>query len=102
MGEQGGQIQVLLHTAVGLVFVVPYGIFQVRHFLTWYQQRVTAVMVLGYALAIMVVACTVSGLVLTWESAFGLRRTEPWEVAPLVGAIALFVLVLERALSRAR
>lgn len=88
------QIQVLAHAVVGLVFVVPYGIYQARHFLAWYRQTFTAVMVLGYLLAGMVGVCIASGLVLTWQAALGPKISPIWDVIHLVSGIVALVLVL--------
>lgn len=109
------QLQLLLHTLLGLVFVVPYGVYQVRHFIAWYRQRPTAVLILGYATAIALVLCTVSGVVLTLQAALGPQRSGAWHLVHLVTGFAAFALLaihvalalhrragmLDRALGRA-
>ncbi|MBI4515588.1 MAG: hypothetical protein HY699_07210 [Deltaproteobacteria bacterium] len=87
------QFQVLLHTAAGLVVLIPYAYYQVRHFLVWYRQTVTVVMMLGYVLGALVILCSVSGVVLTWEAAFGPKRSPVWDLIHLVTGIVAFVLV---------
>ena len=88
------QFQVLLHTAAGVVVVAPYAYYQVRHFLVWYRQKVTAVMLLGYALGVFTLACTVSGFVLTWEATVGPKRSSVWDLVHLITGIAMLLLVL--------
>ncbi len=88
------QIQVLAHALLGLAVLIPYGIYQARHFLVWYCQTFTAVMMLGYLLAGMTVVCMASGLVLTWQAAFGPKISPFWDTVHLVSGIVALVLVL--------
>ncbi|MCK6554519.1 hypothetical protein L6Q96_08040 [Candidatus Binatia bacterium] len=88
------QFQVLLHTAVGLLVIAPYAIYQTRHFLVWYRQKTTVVMLLGYALGAFTLACAVSGAVLTWEAAVGPKRSPIWDLVHLITGIAVLVLVV--------
>lgn len=99
------QVQVLLHSVAGLALILPYVYFQARHFMVWFRQRVTAVMVLGYILMAMVLVCSVSGVVLTWQAAAGPKISRAWDLVHLVTGIAtcaLIVLHLLLALSRRR
>lgn len=86
------QLQVLLHTGLGLILLVPYAYYQTRHFLSWYRQNATAVMVLGYALMVMAITCLLSGIVLTWQAAFGSKISSGWDLVHLVTGLAAFAL----------
>ncbi len=88
------QMQVLAHALVGLAVILPYGVYQVRHFLVWYRQTFTAVMMLGYLLAGMLVVCMASGVVLTWQAAVGPKISPTWDAVHLVSGIVALVLVL--------
>jgi hypothetical protein len=88
------QLQVLLHTLAGLGLLVPWAVYQVRHFLVWFRQKATAVMILGYALGAMVLACSASGVVLTWQAAVGPKRSPAWDLVHLVTGIGTLALVL--------
>ena len=88
------QIQVLLHTLAGLIVLVPYFVYQVRHLRIWYNQKFTAIMVLGYALMAMMLICIVSGLVLTWQAVIGPKVSELWDLIHLVSGIAIFALLV--------
>jgi Cytochrome c554 and c-prime len=99
----GSQIQVVLHTVAGVVLLLPYAYYQIRHFLKWYRQKLTVVMVLGYALAIVALVCLVSGVVVTWQAAVGPKLTAGWDLVHLVTGIAtLPLLVGHVALAYAR
>ncbi len=87
------QFQVLLHTAAGLLFLVPFAWYVIHHFLIWYKQKATAVMMLGYFAASLVAACIVSGLLLTWQAAFGPKISPLWDLVHLVSGIVTAVLI---------
>lgn len=87
------QLQLLLHTVFGLVFVVPYAVYQVRHFIAWYRQRPTAVQILGYASAIALLMCSASGIALTVQAALGPRRSGAWHLTHLISGFAAVALV---------
>ncbi len=42
------QVTVLLHTVVGLVFIIPYAWYQIRHWLIHREQSMTHVKLTGY------------------------------------------------------
>lgn len=87
------QMQVLLHVGAGVILLIPYFYFQVHHFLVWRDQRPTAVMVLGYLLLAMVLICTVSGLVLTWQAARGPKLSPWWDITHLVSGLVSSALI---------
>ncbi len=87
------QIQVLLHTVAGVVLLVPCLYYLVRHFLVWFRQNFTAVMVFGYALAAMVIVCLLSGVVLTWQAAVGPKMSPGWDLVHLVTGIGVLALI---------
>ena len=87
------QVQLLLHVGAGLIVLIPYLVFQVRHLCVWGSQRLTSISALGYLLMLMVVSCIVSGLVLTWQAAFEPRLTPNWDLVHLVSGVGTTVLL---------
>jgi len=87
------QVQVLLHTAAGLLMIVPCLWYLTRHILAWWRQTMTVVMVLGYVLLAFVLIALVSGTLLTWQAAFGLKRAPLWDVIHLVSSIGTFAVL---------
>jgi hypothetical protein len=73
------QVQLLVHLGLGLLVTLPCLYYLVRHVFVWYAQTPTVVMVLGYLLMLMVLACLVSGLFVTWHGAVGPKLSELWE-----------------------
>jgi hypothetical protein len=92
------QAQVLLHTVAGIALVAPFAVYQVQHFRTWFRQSLTAVMFVGYALGAMVIVCVVSGVVVTWQSAFGTRVSGFWDLVHLVSGIGTLALIIAHVL----
>ena len=83
------QLLVLTHTAGGLLIVVPTVVYGVRHWRNWWRQKATAAMILGYALAALVVASLVTGVVVTWQGLLGTRIAETWDLVHLIAGLGL-------------
>lgn len=79
--DRWAEVQMLLHTVVGLLLVAPLVWYLVRHVRTWGSQRSTAESVLGWILAAATLVLVASGLVLTWQSWFGPRIGRWWHLA---------------------
>lgn len=89
-----GELQLLLHVFVGLLLVVPYVVYQIRHFLVWYRQKWTAVMMVGYLLTAMIVACMVSGMAVSWEAWFGPKLSYLWDLTHVISGIGASILII--------
>lgn len=99
------EVQLLLHVAVGLTLLLPFVGYLYRHLAVWSRQKWTVVMAIGYLLMLMVVACMLSGLMVTWRAVFGPKLSELWDLMHVVTGIGTSVLVvvhLVAALSRRR
>ncbi|HUG41706.1 MAG TPA: multiheme c-type cytochrome [Longimicrobiales bacterium] len=83
------QVMVLLHTAVGLAFLLPFAVYQLRHWLRYRRLPVSHMVLTGYFSMIATLAAVVSGLVLTWQALFGTRISYAWDVAHIVATVAL-------------
>jgi hypothetical protein len=83
------QIQVLIHAALGTLLLIPCAWRLAVHGAVWWRQKMTATMILGWALAAMTLACFVSGGVLTWRAAFGPRRPDGWAYVHLFTGLAV-------------
>lgn len=57
------QVMVLLHTSVGLVFIIPYAWYQLRHWRIYRALRLSHVQLTGYFTMTATIAVAVSGLV---------------------------------------
>lgn len=83
------QVMVLLHTAAGLVLVIPYVAYQWRHWRIYRSLRTTHVSLTGYLAMAMVLLLIVSGLVLTAQALFATRISRVWDVVHLLSTAGL-------------
>ena len=88
------QTSVLTHTLVGLVALPLLLVYVWRHWRARGSGNLSHYQLLGYAAAVLLVACILSGLVVTWQGLFGSRMTAGWELAHLVTGLALPALVM--------
>ena len=86
------QLAVLIHTVIGLVFLPVCGWYLVRHFLEYWRHTLSHLLILGYLAGAATVVCLISGLVLTWQAAFGTRISYAWDAVHLGSTIALIAL----------
>ncbi|HLF35473.1 MAG TPA: cytochrome b/b6 domain-containing protein [Cyclobacteriaceae bacterium] len=84
------QVQVVLHTGIGLVFIVPVMVYMVRHWLVYRSITMNHYKLTGYALMVTMVILAITGILLTFEAVFGTRISKLWD---LVHTAATFCLV---------
>jgi len=88
------QVMVLLHTIVGLVFILPYAWYQLRHWRTYRALRLSHVKLTGYFTMAATIAAAVSGLVLTVQAIAATRISRGWDIAHVVATFALVAAAL--------
>ena len=105
------QFMVLTHTLVGVLVLVLWPIYQVRHWLSVRSLPFTHLKVTGYGLLLVTLACVVTGVMLTWQGLFGRRISYLADAIHIATGIAALVLggvhvgaiiVRERRRSQAR
>ena len=96
------QFMLLLHTAVGLVFVVPFVITQFQHFPVGWAKPDRFQKWLGVVSCATVAVLGVSGIVLTWQSAFGARINYVWHQIHLWSGVASVAIVFVHVTPLAR
>jgi len=93
------QMTVLLHTVAGIVFVLPYLWYQVRHWRIYRSIRLSHVVLTGYFSMAASVALVVSGLVLTAQALFGTRISPHWDLVHIVATFGLVAAVIPHVLT---
>ncbi len=73
------QATVVLHTAAGLVVVIPYIIYQIRHWLSYRKRMPSHYKLTGYFSMAGAIGAVVSGLVLSYEALFLSRINYAWQ-----------------------
>ena len=84
---------VLVHTAVGMLFLAPLLWYLVKHIRAYWEYPFSHLKFSGYCSGVVMIACCFSGVVLTWESAFGTRISELWRMVHIVTTFVLLVLL---------
>lgn len=88
------QIMVAVHTVFGVLFVVPFGAYQVQHWRTYRHYALSHTTLTGYAGLAATAVCLVSGLVLTAQALFGRRIDYGWDLAHIVSTVVVVALVV--------
>ncbi len=88
------QLQVLAHSVLGLLLLLPFFHYAIGHLLTWFRQKQTVVLLLGYLLLLLLLLCIMSGGFLTWQAALGPKRSENWDLIHLITGTAACVLLV--------
>jgi hypothetical protein len=79
---------------VGLVFIVPFAWYQIRHWLIYRPTKMNHYKLTGYFSLIATLVVAVSGLVLTYQAVFATRISYTWDLLHIVSTVALIASVL--------
>lgn len=88
------QFLVLFHTVAGLIFVIPYAWYQVKHWGAYRRRVMTHVKLTGYLSLIATALCGISGIILTLQAALSTRIGYVWDTIHIVTTFALIAFAL--------
>ncbi|MCH7521081.1 MAG: hypothetical protein IIB42_05185 [Candidatus Marinimicrobia bacterium] len=88
------QVMVLLHTGIGLIFLIPFGWYQIRHWLIYRTWSMTHIKLTGYFTLAATTVAIVSGLVLTYQVIWGTRISYGWDLAHIIATFTLVAAVV--------
>jgi cytochrome c554/c'-like protein len=88
------QITVLVHTVGGVLLVVPYLWYQLRHWKIYKSIRLSHVVLTGYFTMVAALVLVVSGIVLTVQAIVATRISRAWDWVHIVATFALIAAVL--------
>ena len=80
---------VLVHTGIGLVFLIPSLVYQARHLAVYWNRPSSAVKWMGYLATASTLVAIVSGLILTWQALFTPKIGYAWDLAHTLSTFAL-------------
>lgn len=92
------QVMVLIHTAVGLIFLLPFAWYQFKHWRNYRGRQMTDVKLTGYISMIAIIVAIFSGVVLTYQAAFGTKISYLWKDVHLISTFVLLASVLPHLL----
>jgi len=93
------QVSVILHTVVGLAFIIPFAWYQVRHWLMYRSTKMNHYKLTGYFSLVATLVVAVSGLVLTVQAVFMTRISYAWDLVHIVSTVALIASVLPHVIA---
>lgn len=93
-GNAFAEAQTLLHTLVGIAFLVPATIYVWKHVAQTIRHPVSHVAILGWTSGTLLVAAVVSGIVVTWQAFAGPRVSYGWDLVHTAGGVACSLLVV--------
>jgi len=88
------QVSVMVHTAAGLLFLLPYLYYQGRHWWIYRARPVSHFVITGYVAFAMVAINAVSGVVLTGQALFGERISYAWDTVHIVTTFGVLAFLL--------
>ena len=88
------QFNVLLHTILGVAMIVPVIWYCVRHWSVRRKGNLSHYQLLGYISVALLLACFLSGVVLTWQGIVGPVIHATWDTVHLVTGFAMAVFII--------
>jgi len=85
------QVTVLVHTVVGLAFLIPCGWYLIRHWLEYFRNPLSHIVVVGYVGLAALLLCLVSGVVLSVQAIWSLRISYAWDAVHIATTFAVLV-----------
>ena len=93
------QFIVLIHTGIGLLFIVPAVWYQFRHWLVYRSAPMTHIKLTGYMAIVAAILCVASGVVLTVQALFGTKIGYAWDRIHIVSTLALIAFTIPHIVS---
>lgn len=88
------QLTVIVHTGFGVLLLLPFIWYQVRHWRTYRRFQTTHSTLTGYAGLAVSAGCLLSGVVLTWQALAGTRISYAWDLVHIVTTVGVIAFVV--------
>jgi hypothetical protein len=88
------QVSVLAHTAAGMLFLVPYLVYQGRHWWIYRGRPLSHYLITGYVAFAMVALNAVSGVILTFQALFGRLISYIWDTVHIVTTLGIIAFLI--------
>lgn len=92
------QVLVLVHTAIGLIFLVPLAWYQYKHWRAYRERQMNDVKLTGYISMFTVIAAIISGVVLTYQGLFDTRINYVWKNIHIISTFILLGAIIPHIL----
>jgi len=88
------QVNVLLHTLIGFVFIIPFIYYLFRHWNIHRTAPMNHYRLTGYILMLLSIALVLSGVLLTYEAIFKTKSSKIWNVVHTIGTFAFIAFII--------
>ncbi len=88
------QFNVLLHSIVGLAMIAPVLWYCWRHWKVRRKGKLSHYQLMGYIAVVLLIACLLSGVVLTWQGVFGTKIDLGWDFVHLITGLAMAIFII--------
>jgi len=88
------QFNVIVHTLVGVVMLLPVTWFALRHWNARNKGKLSHYQFLGYVSLAILIVCVASGLVLGWQGLAATGIDYTWDLVHLITGLGLFLFLL--------
>ena len=88
------QVNVLLHTIIGLIFIIPFTYYLFRHWKIYQTMPMNHYKFTGYILLVLSILLIISGVVLTYQGALQTKISKTWDLLHIIGTFAYIAFLL--------
>ena len=88
------QALVVIHTALGLIMVIPYIIYQAKHWYAYRKNKLTQHKLLGYLSMATALVAAFSGIFLSYEAIFQTRINYFWDQVHILATFGFLLSVI--------
>lgn len=92
------QVNVLMHTIIGIIFIIPFLWYLIRHWIVYQMMPMTHFKFTGYILMISLIVLIISGLLLTYQSVFSVRISRTWDLIHTGSTFAMIAFMVPHVL----
>ena len=88
------QVNVLVHTIIGLVFIIPFLYYMFRHWNIYRSMPLNHYVFTGYILMVVSILLIISGVILSYQGMFQTKISKAWDLVHTVGTFVLIAFML--------
>ena len=88
------QINVLTHTIVGLILIIPFTWYQIRHWDNYQAMRMNYFKITGYIMMATMIILIATGVVLSYQAAFTTKIGKMWSLVHTISTFAFIAFLV--------
>ena len=88
------QVMVIVHSLIGLVFIIPITWYQIRHWFVYRSTTMNHFKLTGYILTLFTILVTISGIILTFQALFQTRINYAWDLIHIISTFGFIAYLI--------